>query len=109
MTSGELLLSLGLVAFMLYSNLGVKSVTRHRFLRPVVILGAVGYTYVAGMPTGGNDVPFALLGAVTRVEVIDGRIVTRAGAAFAAIWISVMGARIAFAEGATHVFPDWVA
>jgi hypothetical protein len=66
-------------------------------------------------------VPFALLGAgaglalglltaaLTHVEVDKGRLVTRTGAAFAAVWIAVVGGRLAFAYGATHLFPSAVA
>jgi hypothetical protein len=38
-----------------------------------------------------------------------GRLVTRAGAAFAALWIAVVGGRIAFAYGADHVFGHAIA
>ena len=65
---------------------------RERFTRPVLFMGLAALLYLDGLPTAGNDLGFEL-----------------AGAAFAALWTTVVAARIAFAYGATDVFPHAIA
>jgi hypothetical protein len=118
MTSSELLLNLGVLAMVLATNVGVHPIVRERFTRPVIFMGLAALLYLKHMPTQGNDFGFELLGAaaglglgvlaatLSKVETDErGRLVTRAGAAFAALWITVVGARIAFAYGSDRLFP----
>jgi hypothetical protein len=118
MNTGQLLLNLGILALVLATNVGVHPIVRERFTRPVIFMGLAGLLYLKHMPTQGNDLGFELLGAAAglglgvgaallgTVETDDqGRLVTRAGAAFAALWIAVVGGRIAFAYGSDHLFP----
>ena len=69
--------------------------------------------FLTDIPTVGNDVPLDVLGAaagavlgvaatgLTRIRRTGSGTVITAGAAFAALWIAVIGGRIAFAQWAT--------
>lgn len=117
MTTGEYLLNLGLLAYILAANLGTRPLSRRRIALPLLIVAGVGYTFLRNVPTSGNDVQLELAGLtlgvlfgvvagllvrVSRTE--NGRLVTTAGAAFAAIWVFVIGGRTLFAYGADHWF-----
>jgi hypothetical protein len=119
MTTSQLLLNLGILALVLATNLGVRPIVRQRFTRPILFMGIAAAAYLTNVPTQGNDLGFELLGAAAglglgvfaatlgTVETDgQGRLVTRAGAAFAAVWIAVVGGRIAFAYGSDHVFSN---
>jgi hypothetical protein len=122
MTTSQLLLNLGILALVLATNLGVRPIVRERFTRPILFMGIAAAVYLTNLPTQGNDLGFELLGAVTglglgafaatlsKVGTDDqGRLVTRAGAAFAALWITVVAGRIAFAYGSDHLFSHAIA
>ena len=122
MSTSELLLNLGILGLVLATNLGVRPIVRERFTRPVLFMGLAALLYLDGLPTAGNDLGFELAGAATGVGLgllaaslskvetdAQGRLVTRAGAAFAALWTTVVATRIAFAYGATDVFPHTIA
>jgi hypothetical protein len=122
MTTSQLLLNLGILALVLATNVGVHPIVRERFTRPLIFMGLAALLYLKHMPTAGNDLGFELLGAVaglglgvlaaalSKVETDErGRLITRAGAAFAALWIAVVGGRIAFAYGSEHLFPHAIA
>ncbi len=81
----------------------------------LVVVAAV--LFLREIPTGGNDVTLELAGAATGAAfgVVAGLLlrvhrnaqgvtVTRAGAAYAALWLAVIGGRVAFAYGADHWF-----
>lgn len=117
MTTSEYLLNLGLLAFILHTNLGTRVVTRRRFTLPVLLVAVAGYAFLRNMPTGGHDPQLELAGlgagvvlglvaaALVRVRrAPDGRLVATAGAGFAALWIAVIGGRMLFAYGADHWF-----
>lgn len=123
MTTGELLLNLGVLAFVLVSGLGTRALTRRRFRLPIVIVVAVGFIFLRTVPTSGNDVGLevalglvgvafgALAGGLMAVrrDPVDGSLVTKAAALYAALWIAVIGARILFAYGSEHWFPGQIA
>lgn len=112
MSTTQWILSIVLLAWALLRNLGTREVTRGTFLLPLVIVGAAASYFLFPLPTTGNDlnlvVAFALVGvlfglaaaAVTRIHHLDGRLVATAGASFAALWLVMIGGRIAFAEWA---------
>jgi hypothetical protein len=113
MSLTQWILSLALLAWALLRNLGTREVTRGTFLLPLVIVGAAASYFLFPLPTAGNDldlvVAFGLVGvlfglaaaAVTRLDHHDGRLVATTGAGFAALWLVLIGGRIAFAEWAT--------
>jgi hypothetical protein len=115
MTTSDYLLSFGLLAFILYTNLGTKALTRRRFTVPLIAIAVAASVYLHGIPTAGNDLTFialaaaagaafgALTGLLSRLERTPaGQLITRAGAAFAAVWVVVVSGRILFGYGATH-------
>ena len=117
MSTSQYVLNLGLLALILVTNLGTHPLTRRRVLLPVALVAVAGYVYLRDLPTLGNDTRLelagltvgAVLGVVAALLVDvrrgpDGSVVTRAGAAFAALWIVVIGGRMLFAYGAEHWF-----
>jgi hypothetical protein len=118
MTATMYLLNLGLLAFVLWANLGTRTVTRSRLLLPVLLVIAAGAVFLRDVPTAGHDVTLEaagvgagvvlglLAGALVRVQRNRaGRLVMRAGAAYAGLWVAVIGGRMLFAYGADHWFP----
>ena len=117
MNTSQYLLNLGLLALILGTNLGTRTLTVRRMLLPVALVAVAGYAYLRNLPTLGNDTRLelagltagAVLGVVAALLVDvrrdrDGSVVTRAGVAFAALWIAVIGGRMLFAYGADHWF-----
>jgi hypothetical protein len=114
MSTAQWLLNLALLVFVLGRNLGVRPVTTGTFLLPAAVVVAAAAGFLRDVPTAGNDVRLETAGVatglalgvvsalLTRVRVRQGRLVVSAGAAFAALWIVVVGGRVAFAEWATH-------
>ena len=123
MTTGELLLNLGVLAFVLGSGLGTRALTRRRFRLPILLVVVVGIIFLRSVPTAGNDIALevilglagvafgSLAGAVMGVSPggTDGALVTKAGAAYAVLWIAVIGGRILFAYGSDHWFSHQIA
>ena len=117
MTTGQYFLNLALLAWILSSNLGSRTLTRRRVAVPLFVVAAAGWFYLKDAPTLGNDGTLELLGlgaglamgvvaALTmRVRRVGERVVTTAGVAYAAVWAFVIGGRVAFAYGAEHWFP----
>src|SRR3954451_18224975 len=118
MTTTMYLLNLGLLAFVLWANLGTRTVTRSRLTLPVLLVVAAGAVFLRDVPTAGHDVALeavgigagvllgVVAGALVRVDRDTvGRLVMRAGAAYAALWVAVIGGRMLFAYGADHWFP----
>jgi hypothetical protein len=123
MSTSQYALNLGLLAFILWSNLGTRELTRARLLLPLVVVAGVGAGFLAHVPTEGNDLALeaalagggavlgVLAGLLVRVEPARDRsgLVMRAGAAYAALWVVVIGGRMAFAYGADHWFGRQIA
>ncbi len=113
MSITQWILSIALLAWALVRNLGTREVTRGTFVLPLVIVVAAASYFLFPLPTAGNDldlvVEFGIVGvllglaasAVTRLHTRDGQVVATAGAGFAALWLVMIGGRIAFAEWAT--------
>lgn len=107
-------LNVALVAWVLLRNLGTRPVGRGTYLVPLLVVAVAGAIFLRDLPTGGNDLTLEMVGAATGLVLgvlatgltgmtRDGdRPLVRAGAAFAALWIVVIGGRVAFAEWATH-------
>ena len=117
MTTGQYFLNLALLAWILSSNLGTRTLTRRRITTPLFVVAAAGWFFLDDAPTLGNDglLELAGLGAGLLLGVVaaltmrvrrDGdRVTTTAGLAYAAVWVAVIGGRVAFAYGAEHFFP----
>jgi hypothetical protein len=117
MSTTQYLLNAGLLAFVLWANLGTRAVSRSRFTLPLLLVAVAAAVFLRDVPTAGHDpeLEFAGIGAgavlglvaaaLVRVERAGGRLVMRAGAAYAALWTAVIGGRCVFAYGADHWFP----
>jgi len=122
MNATELIIFGGLAVLIIGTQVGRHSLTLRRFLIPVLVAGVVGFNYLHSVPTAGGALDFeviltlagvacgALAGLLMRVErdAQTGRIVTQAGAAFAALWIIVLGGRLAFGWAATNIWQHQV-
>jgi hypothetical protein len=115
MTPTEIVINLVLLTAVVFTQLGRRVVTRRRFTIPLIIVAVAALEYLRGAPIAGDDVRFYIVGAVAgalfaliaslfvRVErEPTGEIVARTGAAYAVVWLIVIGGRIIFAEAATH-------
>ena len=117
MPTSALILSAAILIGVLMSDLGRRAVTHSRLRRPLLIAGIAGSMYLSAFATKGDGLAIELAGAgagavlgllagsLMRVEHDrDGRALTRAGAAYALIWIAVVAARLAFIYGSEHLF-----
>ncbi|WP_285117278.1 hypothetical protein [Leifsonia sp. fls2-241-R2A-40a] len=121
MTLDQYLLNIGLLAFILISNLGARKMSSLRLLLPVLIAAVCGGLFLTDVPTAGNDVQLEAIGISAgialgvaagffmRVEVRDGVTMLRAGWPYALLWLIVIGGRMLFAYGADHWFPAQIA
>jgi hypothetical protein len=119
MTTSELLLNVAILAFVLRTGLGTKPLTRRRFTLPLAVVAVVAFAFLRTIPTAGNDVVLDVVLALVGLALgfvagglmkvyrnrSDGSLLTKAGAAYAAIWTVVIGGRVLFAYGAQ----SWIA
>ena len=106
------------LASVLGTDLGRREVTKARMLRPAIAAAVIVPLYVKHPATSGTGLALELGGAAlglglglaagallkVRRETATGKIHTHAGAAYAALWTGVIGARLAFSYGAQHWF-----
>jgi hypothetical protein len=122
MTTAEWILNCSLLGWVLLRNLGTRPVTRSTYLVPLVVVAVAAGVYLRAIPGEGNDhllelagigagVVFGLAATASTRLLRDGsgRLLARAGVAFAAVWVIAIGGRIAFAELATHSWGPAVA
>ncbi|MGR7023693.1 hypothetical protein [Geodermatophilus sp. URMC 62] len=122
MTTAEWILNCTLLGWVLLRNLGTRPVTRGTYLVPLAVVAVAAGIYLRDVPGDGNDrllelagigagVVFGLAAAACTRLLRDGsgRLLARAGAAFAVVWVLAIGGRIAFAELATHSWGPAVA
>jgi hypothetical protein len=113
MNTTQWLLNIGLLVFVLGTNLGTRGLTRFRVALPVLIAVVAGLVFLGNIPTLGNDLALdfigggigvalgILAGLFMRIErTADGKTVSKTGIAYAALWILVIGGRVAFAQSA---------
>lgn len=84
------------------------------FLIPLGIVAFVAYSYLDTIPTAGNDLgliaTLTAVGAVlgiaggvhTRIRMLDGHLMIKAGAVSAILWVLGMGARMGFQVWVEH-------
>ena len=92
-----------------------RRLSARSLLWPVVVVAVVAGEYLHGVPTRGNDLALAVGGALvgaalgtgcglaTRVaRRADGATIAKAGPLAAALWVTGVGARLAFSLYASH-------
>jgi hypothetical protein len=119
MLTNALIINALVLFAVLESDLGAaRKLSRFRILRPLLLSVAIVPMFLQAIATHGTGLALELGGGVAgvllglaaarlmsiRIQPATGRIVTRAGVAYAALWITVIAARSCFSIGASHWF-----
>ena len=118
MDTSVLIPSILVLALVLATDLGTRTVGKLRLIRPFIAAAVIIPLYVKGMATSGHGLQLELAGlaagllagllAAACMTVTPGTkpgtAVSHAGPAYAAVWIVVTGARLFFDYGSQHLF-----
>jgi hypothetical protein len=109
------IINLVVLGAVLQADLGRRRISRFRLVRPIVLVAIVVAIYWKGVGSGGDAVGFELgltaLGVALGVGAgiifsifrgADGTLYSRAGRAYAALWVAVVAARLAFVYSTYH-------
>src|SRR5690348_5598511 len=117
MATSILIVNLAVLAAVLSADMGTRTLTWRRVLRPVIVSAIAVAIFVKSPQTSGAGFSLELaglaggliLGSVAshllmaiRTEPRTGGQVSVAGVGYAAFWIVAIDARLVFAYGATH-------
>ncbi len=121
MSTLDITLNLAILALMILTQVGTRDWNPRKLILPFGLVVAAGSYFLPGLPTIGNDVKLDVVGvaagiafgllAATLVDVRrtqDGKILTHAGIGYVSVWTAVIAARMLFAWGADHAWPDQI-
>lgn len=115
------IINLVMVGVLMEADLGRRKIGWFRVARPLLAAIAVVALYLATVPTDGNNLALEAIGAGVGVILgcashlfvsvgfdpakgKTGRVVSRAGFAYATFWAAIFAARLGFVYGSQHVF-----
>ncbi|HLJ69243.1 MAG TPA: hypothetical protein VKX16_17955 [Chloroflexota bacterium] len=118
MNATEIVIFAGLATLIIATQVGRRRLTLRRLAVPLLAVGFVAIQYLHSIPTAGGDLDFeivlSVVGALCGVlaawfmsverDAESGVLFTRAGIAYASLWVVIFGGRLAFAWGATHLW-----
>ena len=118
MPTSALILTVAILFGVFASDMGRRAITTRRLVRPLIIAGVAGATYLAAFATSGAGLAIELAGAgvgaalgllaasTMRIEHDgdSGTVFSTAGVSYLAIWIAAAAGRLAFIYCSSHWF-----
>lgn len=114
MTTLDWTVNLGILLLMIVTVIGKRPVSLMTYLRPLLIVGGVGFFFLQDLPTTGHDVGLELVGvllgvifgvlaaAASKVYREGEGVTVQSGRAYVAVWTAAIGLRVLFADLATR-------
>ncbi|TJZ97835.1 hypothetical protein [Actinacidiphila oryziradicis] len=119
MNASVWIVNLAVLTAVLEADLGRRKVAWFRLARPILMAAAIIPFFAKNIATTGAGLTLEIVGAGTGIllglvaaalmrteyDVAKKSVSSRAGAAYAALWAAVTGARLYFVYASAHVFP----